>query len=129
MAEEDGQITGYSYATKHRERDAYQWCLESSVYVHKDFRNRGIAMQLYTKLFELLKEMNFVNVYAVITLPNDRSYNLHTKMGFVPIGIYENIGFKTGAWHSVQWLVKVLNEHTVPPPPPKTMESILHKLS
>ncbi len=128
VAEVNGIAAGYAYAVKHREREAYQWCVESSVYVHEDFRGQGIAQQLYEKLFGLLKEMGFVNVYAGITLPNEKSYQLHTKLGFTPVGIYEKIGFKNSSWHSVQWFVKAINEYADNPLPPKGIGSILHNL-
>lgn len=117
-AEEDGRIVGYAYASKHRDRDAYQWCVESSVYIERHYHGRGIAYALYTELFDRLTRMGFVNVYAGITQPNERSNKLHLKMGFEPVGVYKNIGYKLGQWHDVLWLVKTINEHVPHPQKP-----------
>ena len=99
----DNQIAGYAYAGKHRERKGYQWCTESSVYISPNFYRHGIANALYTALFEILKLQGYVNVYAVITLPNDKSITFHEKFGFRYLTTYKKIGFKLGQWHDVGW--------------------------
>jgi len=119
VAEDDEKVIGYAYASKHRDRDAYQWCVESSVYVMEQYHHTGIAKELYSKLFGILQECGYVNVYAGITLPNPKSYSFHTKMGFEPIGIYKNIGYKLGKWHDVAWLAKTINQHSDDPAAPK----------
>src|SRR5207247_775030 len=81
----DGVIAGYAYATRHRVRAAYQWCVETSVYVHSDFQRSGVARGLYTSLFAILAAQGFVNAYAGITLPNARSVALHEGLGFLPL--------------------------------------------
>ncbi len=126
VAEVNGQIAGYACASKHREREAYQWCVEASVYVHPAFYRQGIAQQLYTKLFYLLQQQQFVNVYAIIALPNAASVALHQQMGFATVGVYENIGFKFGQWHNVLWMVKYINPHTANPALPLPVASIMH---
>jgi L-amino acid N-acyltransferase YncA len=112
-------VIGYAYVSKHRDREAYQWCVESSVYVLEDYHQKGIAKELYSHLFEILRNRGYINVYAGITLPNPKSYSFHTRMGFEPVGVYKNIGYKLGQWHDVAWLVKTINEHTDDPAPPK----------
>ncbi len=106
----DGVIAGYAYATRHRERTAYQWCTESSVYIHNDFQRAGIAKALYTSLFEILKKQGFRNVYAVINLPNDKSVMLHEKLGFTHFATYEKVGYKLGKWKNVGWWRLIINE-------------------
>lgn len=118
VAEEEGKIIGYAYAGKHRDREAYQWCVESSVYINKDFHGRGIAKALYERLFELLKASGFINVYAGITQPNEPSNRLHERMGFTPVGIYKRIGYKLGQWHDVLWMSLSLEEHRLSPEEP-----------
>jgi phosphinothricin acetyltransferase len=125
----NGTIAGYAYATKHRAREAYQWSVESSVYVHPAFYRQGIARLLYQKLFSLLKAQGFINVFAVIALPNQASINLHKESGFEEIGVYKKAGFKLGKWHDVKWLVKYINEHSLEPLAPKSIQSINHLLS
>jgi L-amino acid N-acyltransferase YncA len=122
VAEDEGKVIGYAYASKHREREAYQWCVECSVYVSEDYHHKGIAKELYSKLFDILGQCGYVNVYAGITLPNPKSHSFHTKMGFEPIGIYKNIGYKLGRWHDVAWLVKTINQHTDSPFAPLTVQ-------
>src|SRR5690606_18362261 len=63
--EEQGQVRGYAYASRYREREAYQWSVECSVYIHDDHHRSGIARKLYSVLFELLKAQGFTTVYAV----------------------------------------------------------------
>ncbi len=128
VLEIDGKLAGYAYASKHRERHAYQWATEVSVYVHPQFYRRGVAQASYEKLFYILKEMQFSNVYAIIVLPNAGSVALHTALGFEPVGVYKKIGFKHGAWHDVFWMVKYINDHISAPPAPKSMESVQHLL-
>ncbi len=111
IAEEEGTIIGYAYASKHRDREAYQWCVESSVYVLEAYHSKGVAAELYSRLFSMLQASGYVNVYAGITQPNDKSNKFHIKMGFEPVGVYKKIGFKLGRWHDVAWMLKVVNEH------------------
>ena len=110
VCEMDGKIAGYAYATRHRERTAYQWCTESSVYIHDDHQRTGIARALYTALFEILKKQGFRNVYAVINLPNDRSVSFHESCGFEYFATYEKVGYKLGKWKNVGWWRLILNE-------------------
>src|ERR1043166_4300232 len=89
-----GEIAGYAYATAHRTRAAYQWSVETSVYVAEAFRRRRIAQQLYGALFAVLAAQGFVNAYAGITLPNAASVALHEAVGFKPFAVFRGIGFK-----------------------------------
>jgi L-amino acid N-acyltransferase YncA len=110
VCEIDGKIAGYAYATRHRERTAYQWCTESSVYIHDDDQRAGIARALYSSLFEILKKQGFRNVYAVINLPNDRSVDFHESCGFKYFATYEKVGYKLGKWKNVGWWRLIINE-------------------
>jgi phosphinothricin acetyltransferase len=103
VAEHDGEVVGYAYATPHRERAAYRWSVEVSVYVAAGHGGRGIGRELYEALFALLRRQGIVTVLAGITLPNDASVRLHESFGFTACGIFEHIGFKAGAWHDVGW--------------------------
>jgi len=114
-----GEVLGYAYASPHRAaRKAYQWCVETSVYIHEQVRRRGVGRALYASLFELLRRQGYVNAYAGITLPNPGSRRLHESMGFAPIGVYPRIGFKFGNWHDVLWLQLRLQESAEPPADP-----------
>lgn len=118
VCEMDGEIAGYAYAGKHRERKGYQWCTEPSVYVHQKFYRHAVANALYTALFDILKLQGYVNAYAVITLPNDKSVAFHERFGFSYLTTYKKIGFKLGQWHDVGWWQKNINEYNENPGPP-----------
>src|SRR5258705_8589368 len=124
VCDRDGVVTGFAYATQHRARAAYQWCVETSVYVHPDFRHSGIARGLYTSLFAILAAQGFVNAYAGITLPNARSVALHEKLGFLPLTVYRGIGFKSGAWHDVAWWHLVVSPQPACPLPPMPLADL-----
>lgn len=113
-----GQIAGYAYASRYRERVSYQWSVECSVYVDTDYFGKAIATRLYNKLFELLRGQGFMNVYAVINLPNDRSVAFHEKMGFWYFATYPNVGYKLGKWKNVGWWQLQLNDYITEPPAP-----------
>jgi L-amino acid N-acyltransferase YncA len=118
IAEIDGEVAGYVYGSVHREREAYQWTCECSVYIHDNYKGHGIGSELYEALFEILKLQGFRNVYAGITIPNEASEKLHQKLGFEKFATYENIGCKFGKWHSVGWWRLRLNAYDNAPEPP-----------
>jgi len=99
----DGSIAGYAYATRHRQRPAYQWSVESSVYVDVAFQRCGIGRALYASLLEILKLQGHRNVLAGIVLPNPASEALHRRCGYEPTGVFRAVGFKLGRWHDVAW--------------------------
>jgi len=101
--EQDGQVVGYAYASPHRAREAYQWSVDVAVYIHIDWHRRGVGRRLYDELFGMLRRLGYVNAYAGITLPNPKSVGLHEAMGFRPVGVYRNVGFKLGTWCDVGW--------------------------
>src|SRR5262245_59630554 len=97
----EGQIAGYAYASKHRVRAAYQWSVDTSVYVDTAYRRLGIGRALYQSLFAILAAQGYVNAFAGIALPNAGSVGLHEAVGFVRIGTYHRVGYKLGAWRDV----------------------------
>jgi phosphinothricin acetyltransferase len=103
-----GAVNGYVYASKHRERPAYQWSVDVTAYVREDMRGRGIGRRLYKALFAELVTLGYFQAFAGIALPNDASVSLHESVGFEPIGVYRKVGFKLGAWRDVGWWQKEL---------------------
>ena len=101
--EGEGRVLGYAYASKHRERRAYQWSVDVSCYVHPDARGRGIGAALYRALLRILRKQGFQMAYAGIALPNEASVRLHEAVGFTPVGIYREAGYKLGAWRDTGW--------------------------
>ncbi|ADJ16359.1 arsinothricin resistance N-acetyltransferase ArsN1 family B [Halalkalicoccus jeotgali] len=114
----DGDVIGYAYATSHREREAYRWSIDVSVYVDPAYHRRGIARALYGALFALAGEQGFLNAYAGISLPNPASTAFHESMGFEPVGTYHDVGHKDGEWHDVRWYERALAERPTDPDPP-----------
>jgi phosphinothricin acetyltransferase len=117
-------VLGYAYASRHRERAAYQWSVDVSVYVRTDAHRRGIGRALYAALLRIVTAQGFYRAYGGITLPNPSSVGLHEAMGFQPVGVYRAVGFKHGAWHDVGWWDLVLQPATAAPPPPRPVTEV-----
>jgi phosphinothricin acetyltransferase len=116
VAEDGGQVVGFAYASRHRDRSAYRWAVDVAIYVDPQRQRRGLARALYEELFGLLSEQGFRVACAGITLPNDASVALHTKLGFQLVGVYRRIGWKLGAWHDVAWYQRPLMAAKTGPP-------------
>jgi L-amino acid N-acyltransferase YncA len=101
--EDDGSVVAYAYATPHKERAAYRWSVDVTVYAMQEVHRRGVGRALYTALFEILSRQGFHSAFAGITLPNEKSVGLHEAMGFRHAGAYVETGFKFGAWRDVGW--------------------------
>lgn len=117
VSEYDGQITGYAYASPHKDRPAYQWAVDVSVYVDEAWRRKGIATALYESLLGLLDLQGLRNAYAVIALPNPQSIAFHESHGFEKVGVYRNVGYKNGEWRDVGHWELSLQPLPTPPPP------------
>jgi phosphinothricin acetyltransferase len=115
--DESGPVVGYAYASPHRERAAYRWSVDISVYVDPARRRRGIGRLLYDELLERLRGLGYLNVYAGVTLPNPASVALHEAIGLRRIGVYERVGYKLGEWRDVAWFGMRLGEPAADPPP------------
>jgi L-amino acid N-acyltransferase YncA len=101
--EDGGSVRGYAYASAHRERAAYRWAVEVTVYVHAGHRGRGVGRALYGELFGRLRGQGLYRAYAGILVPNPESQAFHESMGFSLVGVYRRIGYKLGAWRDVGW--------------------------
>lgn len=117
VLEEAGELLGYAYASVFRERAAYQWGTEVSVYVRADVTGRGIGGTLYGALFDVLRLQGFCTAVAGATLPNEATERLHRRMGFSEIGRYPAAGFKFGRWHDVIFWYLRLRELPLQPRP------------
>jgi phosphinothricin acetyltransferase len=116
VAERGGQLLGYAYACRHRERPAYRWSTDVSVYVNEGQWRQGVGRRLYEDLFGHLRRQRFRTACAGITLPNVASVALHERLGFAPIGVYRRIGWKAGAWRDVGWWQLELSVERHEPP-------------
>jgi L-amino acid N-acyltransferase YncA len=98
VCEEDGVITGYAYAAAYRERAAYIFDAETSIYLDSRCRGRGNGRALYTALIGILRLQNIVNVYAVIIAGNESSERMHEALGYRLLFRHEAVGYKHGQW-------------------------------
>ncbi|MDQ7727597.1 arsinothricin resistance N-acetyltransferase ArsN1 family B [Halomonas sp. SpR8] len=101
VAVEDDAVVGYAYATKWKERSAYRFSVEISVYLSNQMQGRGLGAKLYETIFSKLKEGGIHTVIGGITLPNPASVALHEKMGMKKVAHFEKVGFKFDQWHDV----------------------------
>jgi L-amino acid N-acyltransferase YncA len=121
VSERDGQVAGFAYGAPHRDRAAYRWAADVSVYVDPGHHRRGIGRELYEALLARLRVQRIQVACAGITLPNAGSVGLHESLGFEPVGIYRGIGWKAGAWRDVGWWqlrLLPLTDGEKPPPEP-----------
>lgn len=100
VAESDG-VVGYAYAHRFHPRAAYDWTVETSIYVDPTHWRQGGGRRLYTALLAVLRAQGYRRAIALVTLPNPASVHLHEGMGFGPVGVYHRVGWKFGAWHDV----------------------------
>lgn len=118
IAEVNGEIAGYAYASKYRERIAYQWVAECSIYMHSNYKGKGIAKKLYSALFDILKLQDIYRLYAVIGIPHEESTRFHEKMGFQYFATYKHTGYKLGQWRDTGWYEYILKQPDKAPVPP-----------
>ncbi|WP_380676856.1 arsinothricin resistance N-acetyltransferase ArsN1 family B [Salinigranum sp. GCM10025319] len=117
VCERDGDVIGYAYAGPFRERDAYQWTTETSVYVDREAHREGVGRALYEALLELVEAQGYASAVGVVTLPNPASVGLHESLGFEHVGTFDDVGYKNGAWHDVGWWRLRLPSPAAPDPP------------
>lgn len=122
VADVDGTVVGYAYASPFRARAAYQWSVEVSVYVDSGAHRRGIGRRLYAALLDRVRRLGYRKIVAGVTLPNVASVALHAALGFVPVGVYHQVGFKFGRWHDVGWWELPLFDGGAPPTQPPLSE-------
>ena len=132
VAEEDGVIKGYAYASRFRVRKAYDWSVESSIYVHKDCRHQNVGSVLLAEFERLLSLQGILNVNASITTscdPNDKyvtkaSRHFHEKHGYRFVGEFQKCGFKFNRWYNMMWMEKIIGQHTECQPTIKNINDI-----
>lgn len=121
----DGEtLLGYAYGQRFAARAAYAWSVDASVYVHGSARGRGVGRTLYARLFRILQAQGYRQVFAGITLPNPASVALHESVGFEPIAVYHDVGWKLGAWRAVgRWQLHLSDDHG-PPAPVRSLDEL-----
>ncbi|SEI46484.1 GNAT family N-acetyltransferase [Frateuria terrea] len=115
--EHAGEVLAYAYASRFRERAAYDWIAETSIYVREDARRHGIARHLYGVLLETMRLQGINQAVGVITLPGEASVRIHEAMGFESAGVWRQSGYKLGRWWDVGVWQKTLQAPAQPPAP------------
>lgn len=118
VAERNGEIVGYAYASPFKERVAYSWAVETTVYVQKDKRKLGIGRELYEALEKALAHQHILNLNACIgyTETEDEyltkdSVRFHEHLGYRFVGEFHKCGYKFNRWYNMVWMEKHIGEH------------------
>ena len=117
VAEEDGELLGYGYAGPLRDRAAYRWSAEVSMYIRPDVQHKGVGTAIGMRITEALLRMGVVTLFGGTTLPNAASEGIYLKSGFESAGVWRKAGFKHGRWHDVGWYQRAIREVDGEPPP------------
>lgn len=120
----NGTLLGYAYAGPFNHRPAYQWAVETSIYVDNDVRRLGLGTALHQALENCLKAMGVTNMEACIattehTDPHlgDASVRFHTKKGYRLVGRFEKCGYKFDTWYDMVWMERIIGRHVSQQPP------------
>lgn len=124
VAEQNGKPAGYAYAGPLKERAAYDWAVETTIYIQQEKRGIGIGKRLYDRLESVLKEQGILNLYACIAYPEQEdeyltmdSVNFHKCLGYQQIGKFQNCGYKFQRWYHMIWMEKEIGQHLKNQPP------------
>jgi phosphinothricin acetyltransferase len=118
-AGDDAAVGGYAYASRFRDRPAYRYVVETSVYLSGSVQGQGVGRLLYEALVDTLRAQGFTQAIGVIALPNDKSITLHEAVGFRRAGLYREIGYKQGQWIDVGFWQCKLNDSSARPIEPR----------
>lgn len=131
VAEQDGELLGYAYVSSFKERAAYAWAVETSIYVDQKARNKGIGGKLLHALEAILKEQGILNVNACIAYPEaedeyltKNSVEFHAHLGYRLVGEFHQCGYKFDRWYNMVWMEKQIGEHHQGQAAPKTFAEI-----
>ena len=126
IAEEGGNILGYAYASPFHDRPAYDWAVETSIYVDQNIKHRGIGRKLRDALESTLREQGILNMNACIAYPPEEDEHLdknsvefHAHMGYRLVGEFYKCGYKFNRWYNMVWMEKLIGEHLSDQKPPK----------
>ncbi|MCM1176091.1 MAG: GNAT family N-acetyltransferase [Blautia sp.] len=131
VAERDGEIIGYACAGTFKDRAAYDWAVETTVYVRADRQKTGVGRELYEALEKLLALQNIQNLNACIAyLESENQYlthnsvRFHEHMGYRLVGEFYQCGYKGGRWYNMVWMEKHIGNHEKEPEAVRTFDEI-----
>ena len=132
VAELDGIPVGYAYACPLGSRPAFDWSVETAIYIREDCKGMGIGKSLYEKLEAILKAMGIRTMTAAVASVEredpyltNASIAFHLRMGFTPVGTFHHAGCKFGRWYDLTWLEKAIGTYESNPPHPKTIGEVM----
>lgn len=119
VAEVEGQLIGYAYAGAFVAREAYDRCVEATIYLHRNYRGRSVGKRMYALMEHILKRMNILNIYVCIAYPETddeylttNSAAFHAHLGWRTVGRFKKCGYKFGRWYDMIWMEKMIGSHT-----------------
>ncbi len=120
------EIVGYAYVSPFKERAAYDWAVETSIYVKSGEHGKGIGTLLYEVLEAVMRKQGIQNMNACIAWPNPESISFHERFGYRTVAHFTKCGYKQGRWYDMIWMEKLLGEHGDEPAPviPYTQEML-----
>jgi len=124
VAEVDGTVRGYAYAGRFRERPAYDWTAETTVYVDRALYGLGLGRATMRAVLAILRLQGFHMAVAGITPPNPSSVGLHLALGFTRVGLFEQVGWKDGRWHGVEFFGLELSPPEPAPEPIRPLQEV-----
>lgn len=131
VAEADGTPVGYAYANPFKERAAYDWAVETTVYVAENGKRLGVGRSLYAALEKALAAQNILNLNACIGYPVEEdayltqdSVKFHQRMGYRMVGKFSQCGYKFDRWYDMVWMEKHIGEHRAKQPAVKPFGEI-----
>jgi phosphinothricin acetyltransferase len=117
-------VVGYAYGSQLRDRGAYRWAVETSIYVDPDAHRGGIGTALYDRLLETLRRQGYCGAYAALGMPNPESEAFHERYDFERVGTLPAAGFKLGDWHDVVWYYRKLRDPDSEPDDPVPVSAV-----
>lgn len=138
VLERGGEIIGYAYAGSLHSRPAYDWSVETSLYLSEDVRGGGLGRLIHDALENVLREQGFLNMNACIAYPEKEdeyltrnSAEFHAHLGYRMIGRFTKCSYKFRRWYGMVWMEKLIGEHLEDQPPvtpfPQIREVIFEK--
>ncbi len=117
VAQVEGKVAGYCYASRFRGQAAYDWAVETTIYIDKAYQGKGIGQALYQALEDSLKKQHVLTLYACISASHAQSKTFHAKMGYREISVFPGVGYKMGEWLDILWMEKRLGPLPAQPLP------------